>query len=171
MSEQVYEGKHVVVLSRDGWEFVERKKATEAVAVIAETDDGRVILTEQFRRPVNARVIDWPAGLIGDEDGSDDDPAATARRELEEETGFTCEQIERVAGGPTSPGITSEIVHFFRATGLRRKDDGGGVEGEDITVHQVPRADIEHWLQRKRGEGVLIDLKLWGGLYFLSKST
>jgi ADP-ribose pyrophosphatase len=169
MSDQVYEGKHVVVKSRDGWEYVERKKATEAVAVIAETDDGRVILTEQFRKPVNARVIDWPAGLVGDE--GTDDPAATAKKELEEETGFTCERVERLAGGPTSPGITSEMVHLYRATGLRRIDEGGGVAGENITVHQVPRAEVERWLQRKEGEGVLVDLKLWGGLHFLSKSS
>ena len=51
--------------------------------------------------------------------------------------------------------------------GLRRKGEGGGVGSEKIDVHQVPRADIEHWLQRKGGEGVLIDLKVWTGLYFL----
>ena len=40
------------------------------VVVIGLTNHDEVVLTEQFRRPVNARVIDWPAGLIGDEDGS-----------------------------------------------------------------------------------------------------
>ena len=164
---KVFEGKHIVVRKRDGWEFVERKKAKEAVAVIAVTDDGKLILTEQLRRPVDARVIDWPAGLIGDE--GNNDPAKTARRELEEETGYVCDSVELVASGPTSPGITSEIVHFYRASGVRRRGKGGGVGGEDITVHLVPSEKIEEWLRARRG--VLIDLKIWAGLHFALQST
>lgn len=166
----VFTGKHLLVLERDDWQYVERKKGKAAAVIVALTDDGHVVLTEQFRKPVNARVIDFPAGLIGDE-SENEDPAETARRELEEETGFVCDSIEALASGPSSPGITSEVIHLFRAKGLRRSGKGGGVEGEDIQVHQVPLADLEHWLQRKRGEGVLVDLKVWGGLYFLTKST
>ena len=69
----IFEGKHVFVRERDGWEFVERKTATEAVAIVAVTEAGEVVLTEQYRRPVDARVIDWPAGLIGDEPPERDD--------------------------------------------------------------------------------------------------
>ena len=162
----VFEGKHVLVLERDDWQFVERKKGKSAVAVIASTDDGRVVLTEQFRRPVNARVIDWPAGLVGDEEGSDD-PADTAKRELEEETGYRCARVERVASGPTSPGITSEQVALYRATGLERRGAGGGVGGEKITVHEIAQARLVDWLREREGEGILIDLKVWAGLYFL----
>src|SRR5438552_1001667 len=112
----VFRGRHVVVRERDGWEFVERIRAKEAVAIIAMTDDDRLILTEQFRRPVDASVIDFPAGLIEHEDAEE-----TARRELEEETGFTCERVELLASGPTSPGITSEVLHLYRAIGVRRQ--------------------------------------------------
>ncbi|HEX3582248.1 MAG TPA: NUDIX hydrolase, partial [Thermoanaerobaculia bacterium] len=84
MPKQIFEGKRVVVLERDDWEYVERKKATEAVAVIALTENDEVILTEQYRKPVDARVIDWPAGLVGDD--GEKDPAKTAKKELEEET-------------------------------------------------------------------------------------
>lgn len=161
----VFEGNHVLVCESDGWEYVERKKAKEAVAIVATTEAGEVILTEQFRRAVDARVIDFPAGLVGDE--GDDGPEATAKKELEEETGFTCESVERLAGGPTSPGITSEIVTFFRARGVRRQGRGGGVGDEKIEVHVVPRAELDSWLASRGREGVLIDLKLWGGLYFL----
>jgi ADP-ribose pyrophosphatase len=155
----IFEGKHVIVIERDGWEFVERKKGKEAVAVIAVTENDEVILTEQYRRPVDARVIDWPAGLVGDE--NDDDAPTTAKRELEEETGFTCESVEFLAKGPTSPGITSEILSFYRARGVRRQGTGE----EEIVVHVVRRADAEDWLRKR--EGVLIDLKVWGGLYFV----
>jgi ADP-ribose pyrophosphatase len=162
----VFEGDHVLVMERDHWQYVERKKGKTAVAVIAETEDGKVILTEQFRRPVNARVIDWPAGLVGDEDANVT-AAETAAKELEEETGYVCKNVELLAGGPTSPGITSEQVSLYRAHGVTRKGKGGGIGGEDITVHTIPRGELVSWLDQKREEGLLIDLKLWAGLYFL----
>ncbi|HKS24019.1 MAG TPA: NUDIX hydrolase [Thermoanaerobaculia bacterium] len=152
----VFEGKHVVVRERDGWEFVERKNATEAVGVIAVTDEGEVVLTEQYRRPVDARVIDLVAGLLD----SSKDVEAIARQELEEEAGFACDTIERLASGPSSPGITSEIVHLVRARRLRRIGVGGGVGGEKITVHLVPQDELAAWLRKKESEGILVDLKV-----------
>lgn len=165
MPKTVFEGDHVLVVERDRWQYVERKKGKEAVAVIAETDDGKVILTEQFRRPVNTRVIDWPAGLVGDEDPSAD-AAETARKELEEETGYVCDSVERLVKGPTSPGITSEQVSLYRARGVRKKGEGGGVGGEDITVHAIRRGDLVSWLNAQNAQ---IDLKVWAGLYFLTR--
>lgn len=155
----IFEGKHVLVLERDGWQYVERKSGKEAVAVLAETEDGNVILIEQLRKPLDARVIDFPAGLVGDEGGVSD-PAETARKELEEETGYTCDSVELLVRGPSSPGITSEIVSLYRAHGIRKQGQGGGVEGEDITVHVVPRDELRDWLRQKEREGVLIDLKV-----------
>jgi len=159
---RIFEGKHVVVLERDGWEFVERRRAKEAVAIIA-IAEGRLILTEQFRRPVGARVIDLPAGLIEQFDAGE-----TARRELFEETGYACDRVERIATAATSPGITSERVHFFRAVGGRPEGAGGGVEGEQITVHAVPMREIRAWLESQQEAGMLIDVKVWAGLYFAS---
>jgi len=124
----VIEGKYVLVLERDGWEYVERKRGKEAVIVIAATDDDKLVLIEQYRRPVDANVIEWPAGLIGDD--GENDPAATAKKELEEETGYRCERLEQVAKGPSSSGITSEIVYFFRAYDLTKVSKGGGIGGK-----------------------------------------
>ena len=169
MPKQLFEGKRVVVLEREDWEYVQRKKATEAVAVIAVTSEDEIVLTEQYRRPVDARVIDWPAGLVGDD--GENDPAATAKKELEEEAGFRCERVELLARGPSSPGITSEIVSLYRAYDLSRDGKGGGVGGEKITVHLVPRGNIERWLREREREGVLVDLKLWGGLHFITTSA
>ncbi len=169
MVRTLFEGKHVILLERDGWEFVERKKAKTAVVIVARTAGGTIILTEQLRRPVNARVIDFAAGLVGDE-GSDDEEE-TARRELEEETGYRCATMKRMASGPTSPGVTSEIVTFFLATGLERSGAGGGVGSEEIVVHEIAQGEIEEWLHGREREGVLIDNKVWAGLYFLITST
>jgi ADP-ribose pyrophosphatase len=164
---KVFESKRLLVLERDDWQYVERTKGKEAVAVVAETDDGALILTEQFRKPLNARVVDFPAGLVGDGEGSND-PAETARRELEEETGYTCDSVELLVKGPTSPGITSEIVSLYRARGVRKTGEGGGVGGESITVHVIPHAELGPWMREKQRAGVLIDLKL--GIYLASKA-
>jgi ADP-ribose pyrophosphatase len=163
----IYQGKHVLVLEEDDWQYVERRKGKEAVAVLAETDEGEVILVEQCRKPLRARVVDFPAGLVGDE--GNDDAEETARRELEEETGYVCDSVELIARGPSSPGITSEIVSLYRARGVRRAGKGGGVGGEDITVHAVPRAQLRRWLREREASGVMIDLKV--GLYFLSRGA
>ncbi len=164
----VFEGDHLYVFERDGWQYVERKKSREAAAVLAETDDGEIVLTEQFRRPLNARVIDFPAGLIGDE-RPNTDGAQTAKKELEEETGYTCDSVELLVRGPSSPGITSEMVSLYRARGVRKIGKGGGVGGENITVHVVPRGRLRSFLREKADEGVLTDLKV--GLYFLTQSS
>jgi ADP-ribose pyrophosphatase len=85
----------------DGWEFVERVKATGVVAIVAVTPDGELILTEQFRRSVNGRVIDLPAGLAGD--GPESEELVTAaRRELIEETGYDARRFTLLAHAPTS---------------------------------------------------------------------
>ena len=161
----LFEGQKLLVLERHGWEFAERKKGKSAAVIVARTDDGKIVLVEQFRRPVNAQVIDFAAGLVGDEGG--DDAEQTARKELEEETGYRCAKLERLASGPTSPGITSERVTFFRASGLQR----AGAAEEGIVVHEVPEDEIAAWLRARERDGLLIDLKVWAGLYFLSKST
>src|SRR5215510_15582312 len=131
MVKTLFEGAKVIVLERDGWEFVERKKGKSAAVVVARTDDGKFVLVGQYRRPVDAQVIDFAAGLIGDE--SDDDDEATARKELEEETGYRCANLQRLTTAPTSPGITSETVTFFLATGLQR----AGEAEDGITVYEI----------------------------------
>jgi ADP-ribose pyrophosphatase len=163
----IFESKRLLLLERDGWEFVERKKGKSAVAIIALTDDDELILTEQARNAVNTRVIDLPAGLVGDEDGSEN-PDEAARKELLEETGFECEKVAHLTTCPTSPGITSEFVSLYRARGLRRVGQGGGVEGEKITVHLVPRSELFEWLGRQKAA---IDNKVWAAMYFINKTS
>ena len=161
----IFEGKRVIVRERDGWEFVERKKGKSAVAVLARTGEGRIVLVGQYRRPVDAQVIDFPAGLVGDE--GDVSPEETARNELREETGYRCTSLRRLTTAPTSPGITSEMVTFFLATGLEREADAE----EGITVYEIAEEKLVAWLRAKESEGVLIDVKIWAGLYLISQSS
>ena len=86
-----------------------------------------------------------------------------------EETGYAAEEIRPLVTGPSGAGITSELVTSFLASGLRRVGKGGGVAHEDITVHEVPLSDIDAWLDAKAKTGVLIDPKVYAGLYFVNR--
>lgn len=168
MPEVLASGSYLRLVRRDGWEWAERTNTSGVVVVAALTPAGEVLLVEQFRPPVGARVLEMPAGLAGDQDGAEDEALAeAARRELVEETGWDAASLEEVTGGPVSAGMTSETLTFFRATGLRRVAPGGGDASEDIVVHAVPLEGVEAWIRARGGEGVLVDPKVYAGLYFL----
>jgi len=158
------EGNYVRLARRGRWEYAERTNATGVVAVVAVTAADEMVLIEQPRPIVGRRVLDLPAGLAGDL-GPRDTTARAARRELEEETGFRARRVERIGDIPSSPGMTNEIVTFFRARGLTRVSAGGGDASERIKVHVVPREDVAAFLARKIARGALVDVKLYAGLY------
>jgi ADP-ribose pyrophosphatase len=83
-----------------------------------------------------------------------------AARELEEETGYRPDHIELLGQFASSPGMVSETFTLVRAIGLERVGDGGGTDGENITVHRVPLSDIAGFVEAKRAEGCKIDVKL-----------
>lgn len=148
------------------WDFVRRPASDACVGVLAVTPADEVILIEQFRIPIQRRVIEIPAGLVGDEvEFRGESLTETAGRELLEETGYRAAEIRPLLASPTSAGMTSEYTHFFFATGLTRENPGGGVAGEDITVHHVPVASLREWLAAKEREGCAIDFKIHAALW------
>jgi nicotinamidase/pyrazinamidase len=165
----LHTSKFLALIKEGHWEYVDRVNATGAALILAVTAEQKVLLVEQYRIPVHARTIELPAGIIGDEPGSSNEThAEAARRELLEETGYDAEQVEALTTGPACSGITSERVTLFRATGLRRTGKGGGVATEDITVHEVALSEITPWLEAKAKTGVLIDPKVYAGLFFVA---
>lgn len=163
-------GKRLRLVSDAGWEYVERVGANGVVAIVAVTEAGELVLTEQFRRSVGGPVIDLPAGLVGDlKKFHDEDFLAAARRELVEETGYDARRFAVLTQSPTSPGLTSETVAFVRAIGVKKIGDGGGVDGEKITVHRVKLPIADAWLRRRGRLGVQIDCKAYAGLYFATR--
>jgi ADP-ribose pyrophosphatase len=164
----IADGKHIRLVARGKWEFAERKKVSGIVGIVAVTDDKKLILIEQFRAPVNRRVIEIPAGLAGDIAGSEDEKLEiAAQRELMEETGYEAKQFTRLTDGAVSAGITSEIVTLFRATGLRRTGKGGGDGSEDIEVHEIPVDKAHEWIQQREKTGAIVDFKVYAGLFFV----
>jgi ADP-ribose pyrophosphatase len=154
----MWAGKYVRAIKRDKWEYASRRGGINAVVILAE-HDGNVILVEQPRVPPDCRCIELPAGLVGDND-PDATVESTAVKELEEETGFTAERVERLGEFYASPGMLSESFTLVRAHGVRRIGEGGGDENEDIDVHLVPRAEIPNFIEQKRAEGFGVDVKL-----------
>jgi ADP-ribose pyrophosphatase len=162
----VLEGTHLRFCKRGGWEFVERRKASGIVGVLAITPENRIILVEQFRPPVGRRVIALPAGLAGDIEGAEREALAeAARRELIEETGYEAGRLEYLGEGPASAGLCNEIITFFRALDLRRIAEGGGDAGEEIRVHEVPIEDLRRWSRERREQGCLVDYKVHAALW------
>lgn len=148
------------------WDFVRRPNSDAAVGILAITADQEVILVEQFRIPMQRRVIEIPAGLVGDEpEFAGESLAETARRELLEETGYRAGSIVPLIASPTSAGMTSEFTHLFHATDLVRENEGGGVAGEDIIVHHVPLSGLREWLAARETEGMLVDFKIHSALW------
>jgi ADP-ribose pyrophosphatase len=163
----VYDGKHVQLVRQDNWEFARRKGVSGIVGIVAVTDDRKLLLVEQYRPPVGARVIELPAGLAGDSKGrEDEDLADAARRELLEETGYEARGMQRVAAGAASAGMSDEVMTLFRATGLTKAGSGAGDGTEQITLHEVALGEVVEWLAGREREGMLIDLKVYCGLYF-----
>ncbi|MBW7907058.1 MAG: NUDIX hydrolase [Phycisphaerae bacterium] len=165
--ECIAEGRHLRLLRLGHWEYVERRDTSGIVAVVAVTDDGRIVLIEQFRAAVGRRCIELPAGLAGDSaEHRGEDLIAASRRELFEETGYEAERFEHLCAGPPSAGLSSEVITFYRAHGLRRAGVGGGDADERIIVHEIPLAQADDWLKREAAAGTLIDPKVYTGLYF-----
>jgi len=167
----LHTGKFLALVKEGHWEYADRTNATGAAIIVAVTDEQKLLLVEQYRIPVHARTIELPAGIVGDEPGSsNEEHAEAARRELEEETGYRAEHMEALTHGPASSGLTSETVTLFLARKLRRVGKGGGVAHEAITVHEVPLNEVHEWLEAKAKAGVLIDPKVYAGLYFIGGS-
>ena len=155
-----YQGRllHVfedTVRTADGAEA--RREVVEhpgAVAVVATSDDGRVVLVRQWRHAAGHALWEIPAGTR--EPG--EDPAATARRELTEETGYSARQWSPLGRGLVSPGYSNEQIWFYGATklteGASNPDADERLDVELFTSAQV--ADLAD-----SGE---VDLKTLAGL-------
>lgn len=166
-----YAGRFLELAERDGWCYARRPNEVGVAAIVAVTDKGELVLTEQFRIPLGKSVIDLPAGLSSSSEAGS--VVETASRELEEETGFIAQSFQRLFERPTSPGLTNEVVTYVRARDLIRRHGGGGLEeeGESITVHLVPLSEIDVWMTEMEKQGKLLDPKVDVALRVLSRDV
>jgi ADP-ribose pyrophosphatase len=166
------EGNHLRLLEDQGWEMVERVRVSGVVVLVAVTEARRLLLVEQYRRPMRGRVIELPAGLAGDHPGSEHETLlSAAKRELLEETGFAATDWRILTDGPASPGVSNEVLTFFLACRAQRVGKGGGDESEEIVVHEVALEDVESWLEAQRQGGLFVDPKTYAGIFFARAHT
>ncbi|WP_312889202.1 NUDIX hydrolase [Desertibacillus haloalkaliphilus] len=115
-----------------------------AVAVIALTPEGNLLLVRQFRKPLERTIVEIPAGKLE----LNEEPLHSAKRELEEETGYRSNQLEFVTSFYTSPGFADEIVHIYFTDQLT----AGHVqtdEDEFVDLLEVTLEDAEKMIETK----------------------
>lgn len=164
-SKELFRGKNfkllVDILSYRGKKF-EREMVWHpgAVAMLAITKEGKVVLERQYRHPVGEWIWEIPAGTI--EEG--ESPEECAIREMEEETGYEVESIERLGGCYLAPGYSSEFIHIFLVR-LGRKGKTKREVGELMKVSEFSLEEIEEMV--KKGE--IKDAKTLVALFLLRK--
>jgi ADP-ribose pyrophosphatase len=145
------------------WEAVERINCNGIVAIIPVTSDGNLLLIRQFRPTMNCYVIEFPAGL---NDKGEDLPDA-ARRELIEETGYMSDDLEFLAEGPISIGLSTEILTVFIAKDVRPatkelRENYPIDETEEIELIKIPLSSAYETIEAYRKKGDLVDIKIYG---------
>lgn len=141
-----------------GWEYCTRKRAVGAVAVAALTpgENPRIVLVEQFRPPLNERILEFPAGLV--EPG--DRPEETALRELEEETGCRGRVLDVGPAVFESPGLTNASVAMVTVL-ITSRHAPRHEPDEDIRIVDMPLGRLLEALRERNAGGVRVDAKLW----------
>jgi ADP-ribose pyrophosphatase len=147
-SETIYEGRIIDVRVEDVQLPNGKQSKRElidhpgAVAIIAQTPDDKVLAVRQYRKALGKAIVEIPAGKL--EQG--EEPELTAVRELEEETGYTCEKLEKVISFYTSPGFANELVHLYVAKGLTKKGEQSADEDEFLDLLHLSIEEMEEML-------------------------
>ncbi len=131
-----------------------------AVAMLAITKEGKVVLERQYRHPVGKWIWEIPAGTL--EEG--ESPEECAIREMREETGYEVEGIERLGGCYLAPGYSSEFIHIFLVR-LGRKGEAKREVGELIEVSEFSLEEIEEMVEK----GEIEDAKTLVALFLLKR--
>jgi ADP-ribose pyrophosphatase len=159
-SRSAWEGKLLAVtLERWGEHEREIVEHPGAVTIVAVDGDDRVALVRQLREATRKKLLELPAGTL--EPG--EEPLATARRELEEETGLTGGEWREVTRFYTAPGFCRELMTLFLAEGVEPGDARPEAD-EELELVRWPVTEIEQRLgeieDAKSLAGLLLYLKL-----------
>ena len=160
-SEPLYQGK-ILNLRRDTVRLANGRQASrevvehvDSVAAVPLLDDGRVVLVEQWRHPVEQALLEIPAGIID----PGEQPAEAVRRELTEETGYATGRLELLFSTYLAPGYSQELIHIFLAQDLQ-PSQAAPDDDEIIRVRKIPFDDAVAACLR----GELTDAKTVAGL-------
>jgi len=152
-SEHIFSGR-IIQVQVDEVELPNGKTSTRelvkhpgAVAIIAVTDDNKIVMVEQYRKPLEKTIVEIPAGKL--EKG--EEPSLCAKRELEEETGYDCQSLELISSFYTSPGFADEIIHVYLAKGLSKKENAAGLdEDEFVNLMEVTLEEAQVLIEEQQ---------------------
>lgn len=134
-------------------------KHQDAVAVLMITDDDKAIFEEQWRTPIEKTTIEIPAGKV--EPG--EDFLETAKRELNEETRYKADHIEKITGFYSTPGFADEYMVLYKATGLSPvQKELPKDQGENLRIFELT---LQEALQ-KINDGEIEDAKTIMAIYY-----
>jgi len=128
-----------------------------AVAIMAFTPDGQLVLVKQYRKAAERLTVEIPAGTL--ERG--EDPWDCAARELKEETGYSASALQSVCSFYTAVGFCTELLHLFVAQDLQAGEQAAE-EDEDIEVLSVPVAEAIDMIR----DGAIVDSKTIAGVFW-----
>lgn len=161
-SERIYEGA-ILNLRRDkvtaagGQAYREIVEHNGAVAIVPITNEGRVVMVEQYRYPMGRVILEIPAGKI---DEGETDPVAAADRELREETGYTAGNLQYLGKISPSVAYTEEVIHLYAAIGLTP----GETEFDTDEALDIIEYDFEE-IYKMAAEGKLVDAKTIAAIF------
>ncbi len=131
-----------------------------AVGIIPLTHDGKIVMVEQYRKPLEKTVVEIPAGKMELNEPKEE----TARRELEEETGYKVSSMELLTSFYTAPGFADEIIHIYVARGLhKQKSPLTQDEDEFINVLEVTLDEAKQLIE----EASICDAKTMFAVQYL----
>lgn len=165
-TESIYSGK-IISVQVDEVELPDGKRAKRelvkhpgAVAVIALTAEGKLVLVEQYRKALERSMFEIPAGKIEPEE----EPELTAIRELEEETGYRAKSFRFLQTFATSPGFADEIIHLYIAEQLEKVDQpAAGDEDEFIEIAEVTVEEADAMI----ADGRIFDAKTITAVWYV----
>lgn len=149
-SKLIFEGKIVklkvddIRLPDGSMGFREVIEHSGAAAILAITEEKKIIMVRQFRYPIKQELIEIPAGKV--EPG--EDPLDCAKRELEEETGYVAEDFKLLAKYYTSVGFSNELLYLYLATGLT-KSSSRPDQDEFLEVVEYDMARVREILEQE----------------------
>ena len=175
VSSEVIRRSHILEFRIDTIETPDGRRSTRdiaahpgAVAVVAIDPEDRVLLVRQWRHATGGPLLEIPAGTLDRHaDGSLEDPALAAARELEEETGSRAGAWRYLGAFYTAPGFTSELMHLYVATDLSSAHADGLQPDEDerLELQPIPFADALAMAMR----GDIHDAKSMVGLLMMAR--
>ncbi|BAN23490.1 NUDIX domain-containing protein [Caballeronia insecticola] len=162
----LHEGKFLT-LKRDTVELPDGKHATRefvehpgAVMILPVFDDGRVLLERQFRYPVGRVLLEFPAGKLD----PNEDELTCAKRELQEETGYTAREWVFLTRIHPVISYSTEFIDLYLARGLTA-GDARLDEGEFLETFIADEAQLMRWVK----DGSISDVKTIIGVFWLEK--